>query len=141
MASFDNYDLTFKYPENWEISVDGSAQERTITVESPDSAFLVVTVFDELISPLAVIRQATDAFLEVYEDADLEDSESELLGFPCENTSIDFTSLDLVGQAQLLAFCSHKRTFFILSQRSDIDAETADDVFSAILASLRLPTE
>lgn len=141
MATFDDFDLTFEYPDDWEVSVDGEAAERTISVESPDSAFLVITVFNEQISSLAVVRRAEETFTEIYEGADVENFEGDILGFPTDGTVIDFSSLDLIGQARLQSFTTHRRTFFVMSQRSDMDGDTADEVFAAILESLRLPNE
>lgn len=141
MAIFEDYEMVFEYPDNWELSIDGDASERTVTVESPDSAFLVFTIFNELISPLAIVRQAEEAFADVYADSDVETFDGEILSFRTDGTVVDFSSLDLIGHARFQAFTTHRRTFFVMSQRSDLDAETADAVFAAIVASLRLPGE
>lgn len=140
MATFDDYEVTFEYPENWELSIEGNASERTITLLSPDSAFWVMTIFDELVSTIAIIEQAERAFLDEYDDADVATVETQVFDFEGDGRTIDFSCLDLIGQARIEAFTTHRRTFFLMSQRSDVD-DDIDEVFEAIKTSLRLPAE
>lgn len=140
MATFDEYDITFEYPDGWELTVEGDASERTVTLQSPDTAFWLLNVYAEHISPLALVNQASAAFEDEYDDAEVEPFSAEILEFDTDGRDVDFSSLDLMGHARIESFSTHKRTFLILGQWSDMD-DAADEVFAAIRSSLRLPQE
>lgn len=132
------------YPENWKLTEDDSDDSgRSISIESPDSAFFTVTEFPGRLEPFEVIEQAIEAMRAEYESIEVEivDMEFEELEVDC--VELSFYYLDLFITARMIAFNHNDRTLMVQQQAENRDFDRLLPVFDAMLTSLiqSLPEE
>ena len=138
MTTFDDLGLTFDYPDDWTADVVRETRESSVTLESPGSAFVMVTVIADRPDPGRVLDTAQAALEAEYDDCEVEQPAAEIAGVEADAREIDFTCHDLVSRASLRAFEAGGRTVFVMSQRADIEADEADAAFEAVTGSMRV---
>lgn len=138
MATFDDLELTFEYPDDWEVDVQAAGVEQAVTVSSPGSAFAMISLIGDRPAPQHVLRTAEAALREEYPDCEVERPDATLAGYEADACEIDFTCHDLVTHAGLKAIVTDRRTVLLMTQRADIEADEAEPAFDQIAASLTL---
>ena len=138
MATFDDWGLSFDYPDDWTLDVQPDAREPSVMLQTPGSGFVMVTVISDRPTPTHVLDTAQTAFEEEYADCEVELPDASLAGVEAEARDIDFTCHDLVTTARMRAAEVGGRTLFLLAQRPDIEADEADEAFAAMEASVTL---
>ena len=140
MALFDEFGVQFDYPEDWEVDTQVAERERSIFLQGPGSAFVMVSVLDGRPTTTHVLDTAEEALKSEYDDCEVEEPAAEMAGVTADARDIDFTCHDLVSTARLRAIQGEQQTVLLMGQRADIEADEADPVFDRIAKSLKLPT-
>ena len=135
---FEADGIRFMYPDNWKQTREDAETGWSVTVESPDTAFFMVT-FDENMPEAA---QVADTVLEAlradYPDLEADDAVESLAGQPALGHNIRFFSLDLTNTCGTRVFYSDTGTVLLMWQAADLEFEAIEPVFKAIRASLRV---
>ena len=106
---FDEEGFRFRYPENWKVEREESDTRWTVTVQSPDTAFMMLTVDAEMPEVQDVATTALDALKEDYPDLEAEVSEEDLAGQPSFGHEIRFFSFDFLNTCWTRSFYSTAR--------------------------------
>jgi hypothetical protein len=138
---FEQSGISFFYPENWRLEREESDTGWTVQVQSPDTAFFLLTLNEDGPSSEEVARTALEALREDYPDLEADECVDSLAGQPAVGYDIRFTSLDLTNTCWTRSFYCADGTVLVLCQLNDLELEQHEPVLRAICASLTLEDE
>jgi hypothetical protein len=137
-ALFEEDGIQLMYPENWELEREESDSGWTISLQSPDTAFLVLA-FDADMPPMEKMAQtALDALRGEYEDLEADECVESVAGLPAVGHDVRFFSLDLTNTCWIRSFYSNRGTVLLMWQMNDLELEQNEPVVRAICASLKV---
>jgi hypothetical protein len=135
---FEQDGIRFRYPENWRLEREESDSGWTALVQSPDTAFVLVSMDEEMPEPEAMARTALEALREDYPDLEADDCVESVAGQPAVGHDIRFFSLDLTNTCWTRSFYSAGGTVLLMCQINDLELEKNEPVLKAICASLEV---
>src|SRR5205807_10104775 len=94
---FENNGISFLYPENWRLEREENDTGWTVLVQSPDTAFFLLSLDEDGPDSGHMARTALEALREDYPDLEADDAVASLAGQPAVGHDIRFTSLDLTN--------------------------------------------
>jgi hypothetical protein len=133
-------EVSFLYPENWELQRETTPNGWSVQVQSPGTAFLLIDCDTSRPDPEEVIQTTLDALREDYPELDATRCEETVAGRQAVGHDIEFFSLDLVNSCWTRCLSTGEGTLLILGQVSDLEADRYAMVLKAICASLRVET-
>jgi hypothetical protein len=137
---YDKSGIRFLYPANWQISdeeVDGNGL--SVSVQSPDSAFWSLTVYDPGTEPRTLVEAVLTSMRGEYEEVEASViherfADSEWLGY-----EMCFYCLDFLVNSKVMATRAIGKTLLIIWQAEDREFDQLEPVFRAITLSLLKP--
>ena len=130
--------IRFQYPDNWKLVREDVETGWTVSVQSPATAFFMLT-FDDQMPEIGLVAQTVlDALRADYPDLEADDALVSLAGQPALGHDITFFSLDLTNTCRTRCFYSDTGTILLIMQSADLELEIVEPVFQAICASLRV---
>lgn len=135
---FDNGEIQFQYPENWQLDRADSDEGWTVTVQSPGTAFLLISCYTEKPDVEEVVQASLGAMQQEYPELEADEASENIAGHTATGFDINFFSLDVVNNCTIRAFQTDSATFLILSQSSSFDTPTHLAVIEAIGISLKI---
>jgi len=141
IAEFHDSGVCFKYPENWALEREDSDDGWTVTVQSPDTAFLLVSLHRDMPSPEDMADTALAALQEDYPDIEADGRIESILGQPAVGHDIQFFSLDLINSCWIRSFYTPQGTLLLMRQFNDLELEKNEPVLRAICASMKIEEE
>src|SRR3990172_3521490 len=103
-AVYEGHGLRFMYPENWHLDVQPGESVVTISVQSPSTAFWMITLFEGQAAAGDVAAEALSALRDDYPELDADEARETLAGHPAVGHDISFVSLDLTNTCWTRAF-------------------------------------
>src|SRR4051812_1572403 len=99
VAHFDESGIRFQYPENWQLEREEHESGWTVSVQSPGTAFLLITVNAVADGPDPPRMAATvlEAMRADYPDLEADEFVDTLAGQAAVGHEMRFTSLDLTN--------------------------------------------
>ena len=137
---FDNGVVTFQYPENWPLDRQDTEEGWTVSVQSPGTAFLLVSGYTERPDVSEVLGTTLLAMQQDYPELEADEVGEKLAGHASKGYDINFLSLDSVNACTIRAFRTPDCTILILAQSSSFDTPTHIAVLEAMRVSLKLTT-
>jgi hypothetical protein len=135
-ARFEADGIALRYPENWTLGRDEQETGWSVTVQSPETAFLILT-FDTDGPDIGVIADAAlDTLREEYTDLEADPAIESVAGQPAVGHDVRFFSFDLTNTAGIRAFRAEQGTVLILWQFTDLEFDQSEPVLRAIRASI-----
>lgn len=135
-AVYRESDLSFAYPENWQLSDQRDADSpHQVTVESPSGAFWSVHRHPPT-SPDKLAPEVLLSFREDYPDLEFETVEEQLAGVAVTGYELHFFYLDFLIRAKVRFIALSDRTLVVFSQAEDREFSELAPVFLAITTSL-----
>jgi len=141
VAQFDEDGIRFRYPENWRLERENSENGWTVCVQSPDTAFLVVTLDEDMPSTERMAQTALEALRAEYPDLEADECTDSLAGQPAIGHEIHFISLDLTNTGWTRSFYSGRGTVLVMWEANDLELERNEPVLRAICTSLEVDDE
>jgi hypothetical protein len=141
---FDRDGIRFRYPTNWRPdaeSADADGAAWTVTLQSPGTAFLLVSLRPEADTPAQLADQTLDALRAEYPQLDAEDVVETLAGRAAIGHDIDFLTLDTTVACHTRCLDTPAGPVLIMGQAGEYDRETAEAVFAAVFASLAIDAD
>lgn len=133
---YEKFGIKFLYPENWQLSEEsGDDWPKTVTVQSPEGAFLAIYIYQGGVDLQELVREAVDAMRAEYEDLEAEEllqPDDADYGF-----NLDFYYLDLVITAHIRGVLLPGLAIVWQSQAENREFDNCAMVFKAITTSLR----
>src|SRR5437773_4211538 len=84
VAEFDEQGVRFKYPENWQLTREEGEDGWTISVQSPETAFLMISLRADMPTTDEVAGTALEALRESYPDLEADESVDAVAGQPAQ---------------------------------------------------------
>lgn len=128
----------FQYPDNWRMTREDADGGWTVSVQSPDTAFLLVTFDENMPEVDQVAETVLEALRADYPELEADDALESLAGQPALGHDIRFFSLDLTNTCCTRVFCSDLGTILVMWQANDLELEHVEPIFKAIRKSLRV---
>src|SRR5437764_11796504 len=137
MASrFHEDGISFRYPEDWVLEREEHKSGWTVSVQSPDTAFLIVT-FDAGAPDIAEMADsALDTLRAEYPGLEAEPKVESIAGQPAVGHDVRFFSFDLTNTAWIRSFLSEEGSVLVLCQFNDLEEDSNGPVLRAICASI-----
>jgi hypothetical protein len=150
-AVFARSGVRFQFPENWAVETedaagtdpggDGDAAPDgeggwTVIVQSPATAFVVVSLRPHADGPAAATDEALAALMSEYPDAEAEAVIGQLAGLPATGHDVEFITLDTTTTCRTRAADTPRGTLLVLWQVTDYDRVASEPVLDAIVSSL-----
>ena len=130
--------IRFQYPDNWQLTREDAQTGWTVSVQSPATAFFILTFTEEMPEVGAVAETVLEALRADYPDLEAEPALESLAGQPAMGHDITFFSLDLTNTCHSRCFYSDAGTILLIWQANDLEWDAVGPVFRAICASLQV---
>ena len=141
IQEFEDDGLRFRYPENWRLERQENESGWSVSVQSPDTAFFMMSFDRGTPTVEDVAETALAALREEYSELEAEDRVDSVAGLPAVGHDIRFFSLDLTNTCWTRSFYAPGGTVLILCEINDLELETNEPVLRAICASLEVDDE
>lgn len=138
MASFQEDGIQFQYPESWKFLREENPNGWTVSVQSPDTAFLMVTFDGDMPEVELMAQTALEAMQAEYENLESEEVYESMAGQPAFGHEMRFFSFDLTNTCWTRCFYSGSGTVLVLWQANDLELDEMVPIFKAICASLKV---
>ena len=138
VEQFENDGIRFRYPESWQLERQETEDGWTVSLQSPDTAFLMLSLNADMPSVEQMSETALAALRAEYPDLEAEDCVDSLAGQPAVGHDIRFISLDLTNTCWTRSFYSARGTVLVLCQINDLEQEKNEPILRAICASLEV---
>jgi hypothetical protein len=138
---FENNGISFLYPENWRLEREESDTGWTVMLQSPDTAFFLLSLDEDGHDSEYIANTALEALREDYPDVEADECVDSLAGVPAVGHDIRFISLDLTNTCWTRSFYCADGTVLVMCQLNDLELEQHEPVLRAICASLKLEDE
>ncbi len=138
VAHFDDDGIHFRYPENWQLDRQDNDSGWTVALQSPDTAFLLLTLDEEMPSVDDMAETALAALKEDYPELEADTCVDSLAGQPAVGHDIRFFRLDLSNTCWTRSFYSARGTVLVMCQINDLELEKNEPILRAICASLEV---
>ena len=137
-ALFEEDGIQLLYPENWELQREDSENGWTISLQSPETAFLVLSFDAEMPETALMAQSALDALRGEYADLEADDCVESVAGQPAVGHDVRFFSLDLTNTCWIRSFYSGRGTVLAMWQLNDLELDKHEQVLRAICASIKV---
>jgi hypothetical protein len=141
-AKFDEGGIRFLYPENWRLERESSDSGWSVSVESPETAFLLLTVDSEDPATEEMLATTLEALKADYPDLEFDDCVDTVAGQPAIGHNIRFTvgldNCDLTNTCWTRSFYTEAGTVLVLCQCNDLESDLNEPVLRAICASMEV---
>jgi len=134
---FERDGLSFQYPENWAVNQEPYRSGWSVTVQSPATAFLTLTLDGSGPGIGELADAALDALRSEYKELDSEPVGLTLAGRPAVGYDIEFFSLDLTNTCFIRSFATAAGAVLVVAESTDSEV-TNLAVLRAMLASIRV---
>jgi hypothetical protein len=141
VAEFNEAGIRFRYPENWQLDRQENDEGWTVSVQSPDTAFLMLCLRSDMPTTNELAEAALEALKEDYDELEADDCVESLAGQPAVGHNIRFFSLDLTNTCWTRSFYSPQGTVLVMCQINDLELDRNEPVLRAICASLQVEEE
>ena|SRR5690348_16698146 len=139
VAEFDEGGIRFRYPESWHLEREDNDAGWTVTLQSPETAFLTLALREDMPGVDQLAETALSALREEYPDLEADERTESLAGRPAVGHDIRFFSFDLTNTCWTRSFYSSRGTVLVLCQTNDL--EENEPILRAICASLEVDDE
>ena len=133
--------ISFRYPENWTLEREEGEGGWTVSVQSPDTAFLVLSCDGNMPTTEEVAETTLEALQEEYPGLESEPRVETLAGRMALGHDIQFMSFDLTNTCWTRCFDSDAGTVLVMCQTNDLELEKNGPVLKAICESLAIEGE
>src|SRR5437773_638270 len=89
--------VPFRYPENWRMELEDTDTGWTVVIQSPDTAYAMISLNDASLSVESMAETALTAMREDYPDLEAVSCVESLAGRPAVGYDIRFFSFDLTN--------------------------------------------
>ncbi len=138
VVQFDQDGIQFRYPENWRLEREENEEGWTVSLQSPDTAFLMICYRDDQPDPGDVAATALAALKDEYDELEADDCVDSVAGQPAVGHDIRFFSFDLTNTCWTRSFYSAQGTVLVMCQVNDLELEKNEPILRAICKSLEL---
>ena len=137
VKQFDVDGVSFRYPDDWTLEREETENGWTATLQSRETAFLVVTLDRDLPEPERMADTTLEALRSEYPGLDADAAVDLVAGEMAVGHDIQFFSFDLPNTAWTRSLYCGAGTLLLYWQANDLELPTAEPMLRAICASLK----
>jgi len=152
MNTFERDRISFRYPANWSVEIDDEAGHGnsdgaedaggwTVTVSSPETAFLMVSLRPDADHPADLADLTLEALKAEYAELDAENVLETIRGQPAVGYDVDFLTADTPVTCRVRCLDTFAGPLLLMAQVSEFDRQSNDPVLRATVASLDVETD
>ena len=141
MTEFSRDGVTFNYPEEWALDEDVTIEGWTATVQSPGTAFLLISLRPDADDPAQVADQTLEALKGDYPELDATDVTETIAGRLAIGYDVDFVALDATVACRIRALDADTGPLLILTQSGEMDRAKHEPALKAMVSSLEITEE
>ena len=138
---FQEDGVSFDYPENWRLEREESETGWTVSLQSPQTAFVVVSCDGSMPSAEDVARATREARQSEYPGLEADPAVDTLAGQMAVGHDIRFFSFDLTNTCWTRTIYSESGTLLVLCQANDLELEDHGPILRAMCASMQVDDE
>lgn len=138
MQTFERDRIAIRFPDTWTVeeAEDTESGEWTVTVSSPETAFLMMSLQPDADHPGDVADQTLEALRAEYQELDAENVVETICGQPAVGFNADFITADTTTVCRVRCLTTDAGPLMLMVQVSEYDRERNDPVLAAIVKSL-----
>ena len=133
---YRNDSIKFRYPEGWELEEHEIEGGQTVSLQSPGSMFMLVSVYETDPSCQMIADQALDALRDEYPELESTPVSDIITQSPVVGYDVGFVALDFTNTCWIRAFMSQEQTILIFAQTNDMDLQDGHVAFIELHDSL-----
>jgi hypothetical protein len=137
-ATFEESGLRLRYPETWELTREENPNGWTVALQSPETAFMLVTYDGDMPEPELMAETALEAMTAEYQGLESEEKTDVVAGVAAIGHEMRFFSFDLTNTCWTRSFYCGSGTALILWQANDIELERLEPILTAIIKSVEV---
>ncbi|MFM8272568.1 MAG: hypothetical protein ACKODX_09570 [Gemmata sp.] len=143
MRTFERERIAIRYPDTWTVeeAEDAETGGWTVAVQSPETAFFMMSLQPEARDPGDLADQSLDALKAEYAELDSEEVVEPICGQPAVGFNADFLTVDTATTCRVRCLDTFAGPLVLLAQVSDYDRERNDPVLLAIVNSLNVEVD
>ncbi len=143
MSTFERDRIAIRYPADWIIETQDGPEDGgwTVVVQSPDTAFFMMSLLPEARDPAELANQSFDALKGEYKELDWEDVMETICGQPAIGYNADFLTVDTATSCRVRCLDTFAGPLLLLWQVSDFDRDQNDPVLRDIVKSLNVEVD
>ena len=130
--------VAFQYPGNWTLDEEDDGESWAVTVNSPGTAFFIVSLRPDNQTPAQVVDVTLDALKAEYKELDAEPVTETISGYPAVGYDIDFLTIDTSITAWSRCVSLAEGNLLVIGQVSEFDRRMYEDVLKAMLGSFTI---
>jgi hypothetical protein len=140
IQTFERDGIRFQYPANWTVETDGDKGdgEWTVSVQSPETAFLLMSLRPDADTPADLADQTLDALKAEYKEIDAANTVETLAGRVAIGHDVDFMTLDTAITCWTRCVDTPAGALLLMCQTSEHDRARNEPVLRAVCASLMI---
>jgi hypothetical protein len=136
--TFERSGVRFRYPADWQVETEDGGDGWTVTLQSPKTAFLLVSLRPDAESPAQVADEALAALKAEYPELDAETAVDSLAGQPAIGHDIDFITVDTAILCWTRCVETPAGALLVMCQTSEYDRAENEPVLRAVCGSLQI---
>ena len=133
--------VSLRYPDDWKLDREESADGWTLLLQSPGTAFLTLTCDQSGATREEIAAAALEALQADYPALEAQPQVDTLAGQMAVGHDMQFFSLDLTNTCWTRGIYSADGVLLLLCQTNDLELERYEPVLRAICASLTVAEE
>lgn len=138
IQTFERSGMTFRYPANWKPETEDAGDGWTVTLQSPETAFLIVSLRPDAVGAGLIADETLAALKVEYPELDAEPAVETVAGLPAIGYDLDFLTLDTAITGWVRCIDTTAGPLLVMWQISEYDRGRNEPVLRAIAASLRI---
>jgi hypothetical protein len=138
LKSWHRSGVALSHPVAWEVEVatDEETTGWSVTFQSPETAFFMLSLQPEAASAVSMLDQALDALKSVYPNLDSESTVEAMSGIPALGCDIEFITVDSTVSCWLRAVETVSGPLLAMLQVSELDFMKNEPILQAMLESI-----
>jgi len=138
VKQFEEDGVSFRYPDDWTLERDDTENGWTASLQSKETAFLVVTLDRGMAEPEQMAQAALAALQSEYAGLEADPAVDMLAGEMSVGHDVQFFSFDLPNTAWTRSLYCGAGTLLLYWQANDLELPATEPVLRAITASLKV---
>ena len=138
VKQFEEDGVSFRYPDNWTLEREDADGGWTATLQSPATAFLVVTLDRTMPEPQQMADAALAALKSEYPALEADPAMDLLAGEMAVGHDMQFFSFDLSNTGWTRGLYAGAGTLLVYWQANDLELPATEPVLRAICTSLKV---
>jgi hypothetical protein len=136
LDTFERDGVRFRYPGDWQLETESNGGGWTASIQSPATAFVVVTFVPGVEDPGELVEAAVEGLRADYPDLDAEDAVDTIAGQPALGADVNFVHFDLTNTCWVRAVPAADGAVLVMAQCTDDELPDQGEALKSVLASL-----